>query len=329
MTRYAIIGAGAVGASLAAQFEEAGVPYALVGRGAQIAHLRAHGLNYRRPSGARLIRLKAFDEAEPPELSTQDVLLLAVKAQDVEAATSFWARRPLADSLRSAGDGLPIVTLQNGLAAEPIALRRFARVYGASLQTPASYTRTGEVVCAGWPQAGAILLGAYPGGLDATAEALVEALDRSGWIAEARPDIRRWKAVKLLHNVKNALELFQGSSAEAAALGEALAAEAAQVLRAAGYDLPAASERRVSLAGWGRAPEAGEWRQSTWQSVARGAPHEADYLNGEIVLLGRLHGVATPWNAALQEAAAHLSGGGGTARLADLRARVDRRAQAA
>ena len=33
---------------------------------------------------------------------------------------------------------------------------------------------------------------------------------------------------------------------------------------------------------------------STWQSLARGLPVEVDYLNGEIVLLGRLHGVPTP-----------------------------------
>ncbi len=31
---------------------------------------------------------------------------------------------------------------------------------------------------------------------------------------------------------------------------------------------------------------------STWQSLARGSTVEVDYLNGEIVLLGRLHGVA-------------------------------------
>ena len=41
---------------------------------------------------------------------------------------------------------------------------------------------------------------------------------------------------------------------------------------------------------------------STWQSLARGRPVEVDYLNGEIVLLGRLHGVPTPVNELLQHA---------------------------
>ena len=43
---------------------------------------------------------------------------------------------------------------------------------------------------------------------------------------------------------------------------------------------------------------------SSWQSLARGLPTiETDYLNGEIVMLGRLHGVPTPCNEALQQVA--------------------------
>jgi 2-dehydropantoate 2-reductase len=43
---------------------------------------------------------------------------------------------------------------------------------------------------------------------------------------------------------------------------------------------------------------------STWQSVVRGTGSiEVDYLNGEIVLQGRLLGVPTPVNALLVELA--------------------------
>ena len=46
------------------------------------------------------------------------------------------------------------------------------------------------------------------------------------------------------------------------------------------------------------------------QSLLRGAAAiETDYLNGEIVLLGRLHGVPTPANALLQRLAADLPAG--------------------
>ena len=47
---------------------------------------------------------------------------------------------------------------------------------------------------------------------------------------------------------------------------------------------------------------------STWQSLARGAPRlETDFLNGEIVLLGRRHRVATPVNRALQALGGQLT----------------------
>ncbi len=47
---------------------------------------------------------------------------------------------------------------------------------------------------------------------------------------------------------------------------------------------------------------------SSWQSLARGTGAiETDYLNGEIVLLGRLHGVPTPANAVLQHLARTLA----------------------
>ena len=50
---------------------------------------------------------------------------------------------------------------------------------------------------------------------------------------------------------------------------------------------------------------------SSWQSLARGTGSiETDYLNGEIVMLGRIHGVPTPANALLQQVANRLAGEG-------------------
>ena len=43
---------------------------------------------------------------------------------------------------------------------------------------------------------------------------------------------------------------------------------------------------------------------SSWQSLSRGTGTiEADFLNGEIVLMGRIHGVPTPVNETLQQLA--------------------------
>ena len=53
---------------------------------------------------------------------------------------------------------------------------------------------------------------------------------------------------------------------------------------------------------------------STWQSLERRAGSvETDYLNGEIVLLGRQHGVPTPANALLQRLMADAAATGAPA----------------
>lgn len=320
MTRYIIIGAGAVGASLACEFESHGIAYALVGRGAQIAHIATHGLTYRRPGTSRVVRLNAFDTHTPPALSADDVLLLTVKAQDVEAATQFWAWREVEGGGFAAD--LPLVTFQNGLAAEDIALRRFSRIYAASILIPARFTVTGEVVVAGAPNPGIISLGRYPNGLDETAHSIVKDLSAAGYLIEARPDIRRWKAAKLEHNVTNVVELFAGTPQAISNAAQALSAEASLVLRAAGYAPAARSERTVDISGWRIAEGSGIERgqQSTWQSFTRGTSSEVDYLNGEIVSLARLHGLDAPLNAAFQRAAAHLERNGGRPGTLDIEA---------
>ncbi len=161
MSRYIIIGAGAVGASLAAQFALSEIDYVLVGRGAQIRHIKQHGLTFRRPTVVRQIELSAFDLEEPPELRKDDILLLTVKSQDAASALAFWSWRDVAGSRLPASLSLPIVTFQNGLATEAAALRTFANVYGASILTPALFTRTGTVAVAGDPQLGIATVGRF------------------------------------------------------------------------------------------------------------------------------------------------------------------------
>lgn len=63
---------------------------------------------------------------------------------------------------------------------------------------------------------------------------------------------------------------------------------------------------------------------SSWQSLARGAGKtETDYLNGEIVMLGRLHGVPTPVNECFVRLAHELVRSGATPGSIDP-TRVDR-----
>ena len=79
------------------------------------------------------------------------------------------------------------------------------------------------------------------------------------------------------------------------------------MLEAAGIDFVDREEdqaRRGDLMTMGEIEGRPRGGGSSWQSLARGTGNiEADYLNGEMVMLGRLHGVPTPVNELLQRRA--------------------------
>ncbi len=310
MSRYIIIGAGAIGASLAAQFELRGIPYLLFGRGEQIRHIQAAGLECVRPEGTRNLRLKACAAIDELTLGQDDVLVMTTKTQDLEAACQAWAWQPVQGPGRArCAAELPVLTLQNGMAAERIALRWFDQVYGASINTPARFTQVGQVVVGGYPEVGLAVVGRYPQGEGALAAAIAADLCRAGYLAEAQPDILRWKAAKLISSVRNGLEVFDGPAARVHAFHRQLVQEVLAVLAAMGIEPASSAERQHAVGHWGIAPGSGiePGQQSTWQSIARGVSNEVDYLNGEVALLGRLQGVPTPFNAALQRAIGQLT----------------------
>lgn len=304
--RYVIIGAGAVGAALAAEFHRAGIDYLLVARGAQLDHIRAHGLTYIRPTGREILPLRTSGQEEVT-LRSDDLLVITVKTQDVRQAVEEWADRPVGGGKTAAG--LPVLTVQNGLEAERMVARRFSRVYASSILVPAVFIETGTVTVASQPQMSSLTLGRFPSGLDETSAAIAADLRRANSLVEEREDIIRWKAAKLLHNVKNVLELFSGDKDILTEAGERIVREAETVLRAAGFDPAASAERRVDISGWTVVRDLidSPTGQSTWQSFTRGARNEIDYLNGEIALLGVLTGHDTPWNKAAQLLCADLA----------------------
>lgn len=291
MTRYVIIGAGAVGATLAAQLHGAGSEVVLVARGWNLEALRTHGLRYVRPDGTHTLRLPVVGGPDEVTLRADDVLVLAVKSQDTEAVLQDWAWRPAEDGVAAAR--LPIVLLQNGLENERAALRRFRAVVGAVVWLPASHTTPGVVVSPGAPKAGALWLGRPP------AE-LTEDLRAAGFVVTAVDDIRSWQAEKLVVNAANALDALYRPSALRAAAAKAVQAEARAILRAAGFGfarLPSSLDDVVAQ----EIPGHARGGSSTWQSLARQAPPETDFLNGEIVLQARLLGRPAPLNEALTE----------------------------
>ncbi|WP_405729898.1 ketopantoate reductase family protein [Streptomyces sp. NBC_00028] len=307
--RYIIIGAGAVGCVVGGRLAEAGSEVVLVARGAHRAALREHGLRLRVPDGEFVHRLPVVeDPAELGELRADDVLVLAVKTQDSVAALQTWGPAAVAGG-GTAAERLPLVCAQNGVESQRLALRTFRTVYGVCVWLPCALVEPGVVSAAGAPLTGILHLGRYPHGTDETARLIAADLEKSRFEAPVVPDVTRWQYAKLLANLGNALEAVTGpmESDEAVALLGRVKAEGVAVLDAAGIPYASAEEQRavrgdkVFLAPLHGAPRGGG---SSWQSLDRGTGTiEADYLNGEIALLGRLHGVPTPLNDLLQRLA--------------------------
>jgi 2-dehydropantoate 2-reductase len=204
-------------------------------------------------------------------------------------------------------EGLPVACAQNGVESERMALRTSRAVYAVCVMCPAAHLRPGVVQAFSLPVPGILDVGRYPEGTDAVADALAAAFRDATFHAEARADIMRWKYTKLLMNLGNAAEALCGPSARASEIARLARAEGVAALRAAAVDFVSDRDfaaRRGDLIrplAVGGGPRPGG---SSWQSLERGTGRiESDYLNGEIALLGRLHGIATPANDVLRRAA--------------------------
>ncbi len=313
--RYLVIGAGGVGAALAAGLVGAGLPVVLVSRGRTYDAIAAHGLHFTHEGMTRVLDVAVVGSPDELTLRPDDVLLLAVKSQDAPAALAQWARHPV-DGGGIAGAVLPIVTLQNGLDAERVALRHFDTVVSGTTLIAAQHLEPGEVTVRNGPKLGQIILGAFPSAELAVGAArlvpeVAADLRRAQWLIHEADDPRRWKAWKTLAASTFPVEVLAGTPEELDRVRERVRDEAREVLAAAGYDFadPAELSYDVAQARPSQSPAA-PVGLSTWQSFARGSGSETDYLTGEIVLQARLLGIPAPASTAVRRALAEAAAAG-------------------
>jgi 2-dehydropantoate 2-reductase len=177
---------------------------------------------------------------------------------------------------------------------------------------PAAHIEPGVVESHASRLTGIVDVGRYPSGADEAAEEIAAALRESRFDSCARDDVMRLKYAKLILNLANAVGAICKPGPENERVIEAARDEGRAALAAAGisFDAPEVSDVKGR---WERIGVQSDRRSgsSTWQSLARHTGEvETDYLNGEIALLGRLHGVATPVNAALCRLAARVAADG-------------------
>ncbi len=300
-----IYGAGGIGAALGAYLHEAGFPTVVIARGAHLEAIQQRGLTLMSGAEERNVRVPAAGHPGELQWGADDCVSLAMKAQDTEMA--------LRDLIAAGADPdhTPIFCVQNCICNEPLAARYFARVYGVMIVIPGSYLEPGVVYNPIVGNHGYMDVGCYPTGADATAAAYVDAVRAAGYGANLHEQVMASKGSKFLGNLGNAMEAITDGRGNSGPYMERVRDEARTCLRAAGLPFEASDtfEARIR-ANRGRnvEMEGNRKRGSSWQSLQRQqGTIETDFLNGEVVLLGRIHGIPTPFNRVLQRIAGEMA----------------------
>ena len=302
MMRIIVYGVGAIGGTVAAALSLSGHEVIGIARGAQLEALQADGLLLRTPEKSVRAQFRCVSDPSDIDFRPDDAILLTMKTQDTLAAL---------ERLRAAGiDAQPIFCVQNGVTNESLALRRFKEVHGVTVMMPASISAPGEVSAFAAPRHGIFDIGLFPNGSNSNDERLAACLEAANIAAFVQPEVMKSKYGKLLLNLSNILQGAFGLDADYKHLEALLQAEAEAAYTAAGIswlDVGAADARRDQMMRSRPIPGIERSGGSTTQSLERGAGSiETDYLNGEIVLLGRLHGVPVPANTYFVELGARM-----------------------
>jgi 2-dehydropantoate 2-reductase len=299
--RFVVYGAGAIGGVVGGRLAQAGHEVVLIARGDHHDAIRDHGLRLVIPDAEPLtLAIPVVSHPAGIDFRDDDVVLLAMKSQHTGKALSALSA--------AAPPSISVVCVQNGVANEPAALRLFEAVYGVCVVLPALHLEPGVVEASAAPLTGILDVGAFPHGVGLRAEPIAAAFETATFESVARTDIMRWKYGKLLNNLGNAVDALCGPDPDAPVVHRRAWREGAAVLAAAGIEFVGREEdaaRRGDRFQWNSDAARSRPGSSSWQSLARGTGSiEADYLNGEIVLLGRIHQVPTPVNGLLQRLAA-------------------------
>jgi 2-dehydropantoate 2-reductase len=307
--RFVVYGAGAIGSALGAWMHLQNYEVLLVGRRSHVQRIREAGLELRNPEGVRHVQIPAVIDLGESTPHPSDVILLCVKSQDTDTALR---------EIRAAGTDLgrvPVFCLQNSIVNESAAQRFAARVYGVMLNVPGVFLEPGVVSNPITGNHGFMDIGRYPFGIDDLAVEVAHAISNAGYATHPHEAVMAAKAAKMIGNLGNAFGAITDGREDTTGFMKAVRAEGEAAFQAAGivWEPRDAFEARVNASRGTTMLAPGERNLgSTWQSLMRGAPSlETDYLNGEIVRLGRIHGVPTPRNTVLQAVASklHVSGG--------------------
>jgi len=295
--RYIIYGAGAIGGTIGARLFQKGQEVVLIVRGQHLQAIETNGLILEDPLESVTLPVKAVGHPSAIDFREDDVVFLTMKSQHTLSA--------LEELREAAGATIPVICCQNGVANERLASRRFDHVYAMVVILPATHLEPGIVLHESKSKGGILDAGVFPAGTDQLIEQVCNDLQDADFSALPDPKIMRQKYAKLLNNLGNSLQAVSDAGADARDIASQMVHEALDCYQAANIDCATRQEvqdRRADVLQMGQISGRNRGGGSSWQSIMRGTGSiEADYLNGEIVQLGKLYGVATPANRIIQQ----------------------------
>jgi 2-dehydropantoate 2-reductase len=306
--KIAVIGAGAIGGLVGAKLALAGEDVTFIVRGANLGAIRANGFTLIAADGTRQVarEVKATDDYD--QAGPQDIVILAMKAHQVEAVAN--------DVPRLFGPDTVVVTMQNGipywyfhehggaLAGSTVRSVDPSGLVGTKI--PASRV----IGCVVYPASELVAPGVvqhiegdrFPiGELDGSASERVArvsaCLSDAGFKAPVLDNIRAEIWLKLWGNLTfNPISSLTHSTlvdicqyAPTRELATAMMREAQAVANKLGIEFRVSLEKRIA-----GAEKVGRHKTSMLQDVEAGRAPEIDALVGAVVELARLTDTQTP-----------------------------------
>lgn len=304
--KFAIVGAGAIGAFLGAMLARAGEDVTLIARGPHLRAMQEHGVRVRGEIGAFQVNVRATDD--PADAGEVDVVLLTLKAHSLPAMAPRLA--PLF------GPQTFVVSTQNGIPWWYF-YRQGGSLEGTRLESVdpggviAQHIDSDRVIgCIVYPATSIIepgvieqtegnrfTIGEPDGSKRERCRQLADVFIKAGLRCPIRTNIRHDMWVKLMGNVAyNPISALTGAtlieivqSPETRELAAAIMREAESVAQKLGIEMGVSIEQR--LAG---AEKVGYHKTSMLQDIEAGKPTELEAIVGAVIELGEKLGVDLP-----------------------------------
>lgn len=288
----AILGAGAVGLSLAGKLAGAARVYVLC-RPVHADAIRERGLLMAGIWGDRTVEgiaCIAGPEEVPPSV---DYIFITAKGTGTAA---------ICEQFAGVMRGATVVSLQNGIGNEEVIARYAGSVIGGTVTTNFSVEGPAQVRVKS--ESGPMMLGVWSDGDAAGLDRLIGIVRAAGIPVERSPDIRAGKWAKSLLNITvNPLcALFSvpvGATADdrLRVVIAHLVEETFAVMGAEGVRVPWATPEAYLAHLFGvQIPDFAAVYPSMYYDIKMGRKTEIDLLNGYVAALGERHGIPTPYN---------------------------------